>query len=1220
MDRLGVPTTCCKRPYRGRRGKSRLIVMIVAAVLVAATIVALRNFPKPVTPVGPGAVSLTEPEIDALNRLQMRAVAHLENSELRQATEGFEQILSQLPKEPSAIQNLAVSAVLTLEAKELTDAMFTAAEEAVEHFLNEQPGSAIAHFLRARVLIKARDTTGDMERTADITAAFQRAEALDPRNAVYPFERFRTINPPAYEPITEEAVEAITRAYDLAAGNLFVQLEYILALARNGNGPIPEVFAQIKDSLRPHLEGPAPSENVKRSLAEVAMLLERGEKAETLQNALVRLVNNVRPIELAQSDLRRIVPNPLEFVAADLVSVRSRPNTIESSPLPALRFQTQEPQSVDASTKVVAVQSIDYDLDGRLDVVAIEPDRVAVFGQKENGEWSLLVEAPLAIDARGMILADLDRDSKYAGPGLPPLHIADPDLVIFGEKGVVVLKNEVDQATQQRSLRPIAPAAGVEIPNGVTRAVFADLDHDGDLDVVFGAQGRLVLWSNRGDMTFDDISSWSQLPPGGGQVHSLIAVDWDRDVDIDILVASADGGPRGYLENLRHGHFRWTPAPEGFAAWADASWLDIVESDGNVSWDLVLSGDKGTQLLLTATAPPVVTARRTAEVDGQSLVGGVLGDCDNNGATDVVGWRDGKLFISRGAGTEGGLQKLEPIDASGTVATCDLGDLDNDGDLDLVIAGSNGVAWIRNEDGQKLHWLSFKLQGGDEELIGRINHFAIGSTIEIKSLQHYQAQVVTRPLTHFGLGNDATAAIARIIFPNGVPQSVIDPKPDQVVQEKQRINTSCPFLYTWDGERFVFCTDLLWNAPLGLQTGGGGLMPDRPWEYLKIDGTQLAPRDGKYELRITEELWEATYLDRVELLVVDHPEGTEIYSNEKVGPESISAMKIHTVRNRRTPSAARDSQGRDLLPTVRSRDQQFAQPFDRTFRQGLAEPHFVELDLGPLESPKAITLFLTGWIFPTDCNLNVQLDQHPTLSTPEPPSIWVADGKGGWVEALPFMGFPSGKTKTIAIDLSGRFPGNDYRLQIRTSMALRWDEIFFTADDEPCEVRVTPARLRSAELRYRGFCAPSTPIPGGPETFDYDRVTTVPIWPPMRGNFTRYGDVLPLLTELDDQMVIFGAGDDLAIAFDALPAPPTGWKRDYLIHNDGWEKDCLLNTVLGQTVEPLPFREMQGYPHGDAPHAASPEYQNYLREYQTRTQSAAEFWRQIQTSPDGGKR
>jgi len=52
---------------------------------------------------------------------------------------------------------------------------------------------------------------------------------------------------------------------------------------------------------------------------------------------------------------------------------------------------------------------------------------------------------------------------------------------------------------------------------------------------------------------------------------------------------------------------------------------------------------------------------------------------------------------------------------------------------------------------------------------------------------------------------------------------------------------------------------------------------------------------------MTEELWEATYLDRMELIAVDHPAEVDIFSNEKVGPPEIAEFKIHTVRDRRLP-------------------------------------------------------------------------------------------------------------------------------------------------------------------------------------------------------------------------------------------------------------------------------------------------------------------------------
>ena len=131
--------------------------------------------------------------------------------------------------------------------------------------------------------------------------------------------------------------------------------------------------------------------------------------------------------------------------------------------------------------------------------------------------------------------------------------------------------------------------------------------------------------------------------------------------------------------------------------------------------------------------------------------------------------------------------------------------------------------------------------------------------------------------------------------------------------------------------------------------------------------------------------------------------------------------------------------------------------------------------------------------------------------------------------------------------------------------------------------------------------------------YDYKQVTRRPIWPPMRGKFTRYGSVRELIAEGDDMMAVLGAGDAMTLRF-SVPRQhlPAGWKRDFVLHCVGWDKDADLNTIYGQTVEPLPFRAMKQYPYDPAEALPGGEsYESYLRNYQTREQDSGTFWRRL---------
>jgi hypothetical protein len=178
-------------------------------------------------------------------------------------------------------------------------------------------------------------------------------------------------------------------------------------------------------------------------------------------------------------------------------------------------------------------------------------------------------------------------------------------------------------------------------------------------------------------------------------------------------------------------------------------------------------------------------------------------------------------------------------------------------------------------------------------------------------------------------------------------------------------------------------------------------------------------------------------------------------------------------------------------------------------------------------------------------------------------------------------------------------------------MEIYWDQVFFSDSVPYSDVITTILGPVSADLHYRGFSR--TFRKGGrygPHWFDYSNVDSKPEWRDLTGNYTRYGDVLPLLTGSDNKYIISNAGDEATVEFDAtkLPELRKGWRRDFLIHSVGWVKDGDLNTAFGNTVLPLPFHGMSSYPPGEKDvYPDNPELQKYNREYNTRVVTGVQF-------------
>ena len=256
---------------------------------------------------------------------------------------------------------------------------------------------------------------------------------------------------------------------------------------------------------------------------------------------------------------------------------------------------------------------------------------------------------------------------------------------------------------------------------------------------------------------------------------------------------------------------------------------------------------------------------------------------------------------------------------SGTV-----GDYDSDGDLDLFFINNKGqLRALQNNGGNQNNWIQVRLEGiitGNN----KVNRNGIGSKLEVKVSDLYQLQYVSQQVTHFGLGVYEAADVVRVVWTNGVPQNVIQPKAKQRISEKQILKGSCPFLYVYDGEKYQFVTDLLWRAPLGLVTAMGFVAPDETRDFIKISASQIQPKSGKYSIQITEELWETAYFDMVKLIAVDHPADTDIFVNEQYTPPPFAEFKIYGVSEKLYPKSAVNHKGKDVFDALKASDYHYA--------------------------------------------------------------------------------------------------------------------------------------------------------------------------------------------------------------------------------------------------------------------------------------------------------
>jgi hypothetical protein len=566
---------------------------------------------------------------------------------------------------------------------------------------------------------------------------------------------------------------------------------------------------------------------------------------------------------------------------------------------------------------------------------------------------------------------------------------------------------------------------------------------------------------------------------------------------------------------LRSGRTR-VPLPAVSGSFRHAVWIDY---DHDYDLDLVLLGPRSVLLRNKGAAGFEDVTASFPFVDGVAVSGVAFRYIPDTRAMDLLVHYEGRppvLYRDRLGG------KYEPTPAP-----------------DLPVGGP------QKRGG---NWVTVELQGVKNLKL------AEGAEVEIKSGILYEKQIYRGSPLRFELGPVGELDVVRITWPNGLIQS----EPRQpvnralVFKEAQRLSGSCPQIFIWNGREFEYVTDILGVAPLGASSGDGEYFPVDHEEAVVLP--RLVPRDGRYQIRLTEELAEVAYIDGVRLLAVDHTPGHRLHVNERFQAPPYPPLKLQFTSGRIEPNYARD---------------------------------------GEYRFPRAASLLvLTGWIDWADGStfLNAAQQGRP-LTLPKLEAF--LDGRWQTVEAE--MGIPAGKPKTIVVPL----PRPASRFRITTNLAIHWQDVFLADETHP-EYRITELRPE-AELRFRGFSrAEIDPARRKPEMFFYENPLPVSMWNPTPGLYTRYGNVNPLLREGDGKLIIMGSGDELAMDF---PVPPVahGKERSFVLVVDGWAKDQDPNTAHSQTVEPLPFQGMSAYPYpaGEA-FPDTPELRAWRKEYNTR--------------------
>jgi surface protein len=374
------------------------------------------------------------------------------------------------------------------------------------------------------------------------------------------------------------------------------------------------------------------------------------------------------------------------------ITVNKRPSVILTYGAPNTQpdFIQQSPSISNSAMAAYSVYSVDIDGDGNMDVLSASFDDDKIAWYKNNGSGSFTAQPAIttnADEAYSVYSADLDGDGRM-----------DVLSASQGDNKIAWYKNKIDDDETFGEQQVISNSA-----NGATSVYAADLDGDGDMDVLSASQSdNKIAWYEN---TNGDGSLWNEnvISSAALGAQSVFAADLDGDGDMDVLSASVTDSKIAWYPNRINEGETFGAQQEISTIANGATSVFAADLDGDGDMDVLSGSENDSKVAWHENADGMGTswAEKDISTEAAKVASVYAADLDRDGDIDVLSasYDDDKIAWYENIDSEGtfGVERIISTAADGANSVF-AADLDGDGDIDVMSASrkDNMIAWYQN--------------------------------------------------------------------------------------------------------------------------------------------------------------------------------------------------------------------------------------------------------------------------------------------------------------------------------------------------------------------------------------------------------------------------------------------------------------------------------------------------------------------------------------------